>query len=226
MPRENWKDFLDKTSDDLRLSRNERKCLQSLAEGKSRKELRSMRKDLVAFVYNHLEGEENRKLVEYLEDAIEVLVPKGASAEAAVSTAFFPGEAGRQMLLGFLSGARQSLDVCVFTITDDAVARALVAAAKRGVALRVISDDDKAHDRGSDTFRLADHGVEVRFDQSPSHMHHKFAIRDGKELLNGSYNWTRSAYRENRENIVIASDPKLVGAFREEFERLWESFRN
>ena len=57
-----------------------------------------------------------------------------------------------------------------------------------------------------------------------SQMNHKFAIRDGVELVNGSYNWTRSAYAHNRENFVFHRNPRLVRAFREEFERLWESF--
>ena len=53
-------------------------------------------------------------------------------------------------------------------------------------------------------------------------MHHKFAISDNKLLLNGSYNWTRSASTENNENISITNDLRLVSLFQNEFERLWE----
>ncbi len=224
MPRETWKDFLSQTSEDVRLSRNERGCLRDLAEGKSGKQLRDMRKDLFAFVFNQLEGDKNRQLVEYLEDVLKVLQPKAAATPDAPNSMFFPGESGRDTLLAFLRSARQSLDVCVFTITDDAVARALTDAHKRGVRLRVITDDEKSQDRGSDAERLEDRGIPLRMDRSPSHMHNKFAIRDGNALLNGSYNWTRSAYRFNRENLVIHRHPKLVGDFQAEFERLWEAF--
>ena len=53
-------------------------------------------------------------------------------------------------------------------------------------------------------------------------MHHKFAISDNKLLLNGSYNWTKSASTENNENIAVTNDINLVKSFQKEFERLWK----
>ena len=52
-------------------------------------------------------------------------------------------------------------------------------------------------------------------------MHHKYAIFDAKWLLNGSYNWTRGAARDNQENCVVTDDPKLLAAYAAAFERLW-----
>lgn len=46
-------------------------------------------------------------------------------------------------LLQFLGSARSSIDVCVFTITCDEIAEALLAAQKRGVRVRIISDNDQ-----------------------------------------------------------------------------------
>ena len=77
---------------------------------------------------------------------------------------------------------------------------------------------------GSDVARLRRAGVAVRFDQSPDHMHHKFAVFDRRLLATGSYNWTRSAARNNHENIAITDDPRLVEPYRDEFDRLWELF--
>jgi phosphatidylserine/phosphatidylglycerophosphate/cardiolipin synthase-like enzyme len=54
-------------------------------------------------------------------------------------------------------------------------------------------------------------------------MHHKFAIADGTRLLNGSFNWTRSASRVNEENVMVTSEAAAVAAFRTEFDRLWAS---
>ena len=89
--------------------------------------------------------------------------------------------------------------ICVFTITDDRITDNIIDAHGRGVQVRVISDNDKAHDRGSDLSRLRRHGLPVAFDKTPDHMHHKFAVFDSKLLVSGSYNWTRSAADRNEE---------------------------
>ncbi len=49
-------------------------------------------------------------------------------------------------------------------------------------------------------------------------VHHKFCIIDNKILINGSYNWTLNA-RKNDENVVVMKERKLVKAFNNEFEQ-------
>lgn len=46
-------------------------------------------------------------------------------------------------LLQVLRSAQRTLDVCVFTITCDEIADALLQAHQRGVRVRVISDNDQ-----------------------------------------------------------------------------------
>jgi cardiolipin hydrolase len=57
-------------------------------------------------------------------------------------------------------------------------------------------------------------------------MHHKFALFDGKRLLTGSFNWTRSASEQNEENMIVTPDPVLVAAFQGRFEALWNKLRD
>ena len=64
-------------------------------------------------------------------------------------------------------------------------------------------------------------GVPTMVDRTSAHMHHKFAIFDGQWLLNGSYNWTRSACAHNEENLVATNDPTLVRQFQGAFDQLW-----
>ena len=133
------------------------------------------------------------------------------------------GRGGQACGFGALiKNAKTSIDVCVFTISDDRIADALLIAHKSGIKLRIITDDDKASDRGSDVDRLASKGVKIKTDDSPSHMHHKYAIFDENILVNGSFNWTRSASMNNHENIVVTDDPECVVPFKEMFEKLWK----
>ncbi|MCE3254496.1 MAG: hypothetical protein K0Q67_3516, partial [Cellvibrio sp.] len=81
-----------------------------------------------------------------------------------------------------------------------------------------------AQDLGSDIARLVGQGIDVRMDNTENHMHHKFAIVDKSILVNGSFNWTRSATDYNQENILVTNEPKLVAAYSGEFESLWNAF--
>jgi mitochondrial cardiolipin hydrolase len=166
--------------------------------------------------------------LDWLESVVRLLLSEPTSAEAqgastttAADAYFSPKDDCARVLTRLIEASRRSVDVCVFTITDDRLSDALITAHRRGVALRVITDDDKAADLGSDIGRLSAAGVAVRQDRSPFHMHHKFAIYDGRQLSNGSYNWTRGAARDNQENLIVCDEPRLLSAFSAAFERLW-----
>ena len=136
---------------------------------------------------------------------------------------FSPGDACLNTIIQHFRSARHRVDFCVFTLSDDRIAQEVIAAHDRGVALRFITDNDKEMDSGSDVARLRDAGIATVVDRTDAHMHHKFAIFDGSLLLNGSYNWTRSACAYNEENVVVTNDPTLVQQFQREFEQLWAS---
>ena len=109
----------------------------------------------------------------------------------------------------------------MFTISDDQIADAITATFKRGIKTRIITDDEKIMDRGSDIFKLKYRGIEVKIDSIKSLMHHKFAIIDSHKIITGSYNWTKTGSEVNNENIVITDNDAIVKAFIKEFERLW-----
>eukprot|EP00033_Pygsuia_biforma_P001613 GCRY01001815.1.p1 GENE.GCRY01001815.1~~GCRY01001815.1.p1 ORF type:complete len:184 (+),score=9.04 GCRY01001815.1:98-649(+) len=127
-------------------------------------------------------------------------------------------------LVDWLRKAKQTLDVCVFTITCDEISNVLMEIHSKGVKLRIITDDDQASSKGSDIEKFREKGMLVKTDHSPHHMHHKFAVIDGQILINGSFNWTRSAVLHNRENVVISEDPDLATTFKNEFQKLWNEF--
>ncbi len=137
--------------------------------------------------------------------------------------AFSPGEDCLGMIRRQLADARHSADICVFTVTDDRITERIIEAHRRGVAVRLITDNDKQFDSGSDIAQMVRAGVPTRFDPDNDHMHHKFAVIDDARLINGSYNWTRGATR-NHENLLVFSHPETVRRYAQEFERLWRAF--
>jgi mitochondrial cardiolipin hydrolase len=134
---------------------------------------------------------------------------------------FSPGDACLRLIVNAFDHTKSSVDICVFTITDDRISRAILAADRRGVALRIVTDNEKAFDAGSDIDKFREAKIPIKVDMTLCHMHHKFAIFDGQRLLNGSYNWTRGAAEQNAENIVDTDNPGLVAAFQHEFDAIW-----
>jgi mitochondrial cardiolipin hydrolase len=178
-------------------------------------------------------------LVEWLEDVMKVIAPlapvahpPGSPTRGQDEAFFAPGEQCLHRIVHRFGACRRTADVCVFTVTDDRISRAILDAHRRGVTVRIISDNDKQHDPGSDLQKFREAGIAVKTDDlrvAPDaglngHMHHKFAIFDGSRLLNGSYNWTRGAADVNFENVVDTADATLIAAFAAEFERLWKRF--
>ncbi|MCC3156346.1 phospholipase D-like domain-containing protein [Hymenobacter sp. 15J16-1T3B] len=147
------------------------------------------------------------------------LLPGAAAHQPQVY--FSPGDECVGAIRRFIGQAAAHLDVCVFTVADDRLTQALLAAHRRGVRVRLITDNDKLLDRGSDVRELQQAGVPVRVDRTADHMHHKFAVADHRAVLTGSYNWTRSAALYNLENLLITDDPAVVQPYDDAFDKLW-----
>jgi phosphatidylserine/phosphatidylglycerophosphate/cardiolipin synthase-like enzyme len=213
---------------DYRLSGGEKAALKQALEGCrcDAQALGALRHRAFELARGEVLTPQAAQVLGWLEEVVKVLAPRPAPASAAVADACFgPGPACLNRLLALIRQARSTLDVCVFTITDDRITSALLAAHRRGVRVRIISDDQKAGDLGADiaTFRQA--GVPLRMDRAAAaHMHHKFALFDAELLLTGSFNWTRGASEVNQENLLVTSEPRLVHAFGRTFEQLWDQF--
>jgi phosphatidylserine/phosphatidylglycerophosphate/cardiolipin synthase-like enzyme len=175
------------------------------------------------------------EIVEWLEGVMKVIVPvqqaqaqeEKASPAAAGEAYFAPGEACVQRIVHRFHAARRTADVCVYTVTDDRISRAILDAHRRRVAVRVVTDAEKQHDLGSDIREFRDAGIAVKFGEllgEGGHMHHKFAVFDGERLVCGSYNWTRGAANLNFEDLIDTGDAGLLAAFAAEFSRLWNRF--
>ncbi len=139
---------------------------------------------------------------------------------------FFPSPSAHARLLQVLRRAHTSLDVAVFSITDNDIADTLVAAMKRGVTVRIISDDEQVKQQGSDILRLQSAGIPVKVDMSPAfHMHHKYVIIDSTVVATGSYNWTQQAHTGNHENLLLLEDTGAVRQYQKSFQGMWDSFQ-
>jgi cardiolipin hydrolase len=221
-------DLLLHTFEDQHLSRKEKDLIQELLQESNvdDQKLALYRSQAFAVARNALPGEEAGKVLGWLEEVVKVLVRSGGSSSRApwppAEAHFGPGDNCPRRIRQLLGAARHKVDICVFTITDNRISSAISDAHRRGVRVRIITDNDKVHDAGSDIQELASAGIPIKVDRTQYHMHHKFALFDGNRLLTGSYNWTRGAAEYNEENFVVTSNPDLVNPFNQVFEQLWQ----
>ncbi len=213
---------------DLKLSNEERDELRQLGSDLSPDKIRYLRNRAFALVRELvLEPANAQAALKWLEQVVKTLDLASAPPRPAVASAHFsPGEECLRKIRELCRQARRSVDICVYTISDDRLSEEIIACHRRGVAVRVISDNEKQFDEGSDVAYLRGQGVPLRIDAGPFHMHHKFALFDGQWLLNGSFNWTRSASTSNAENLLVIDHPQLLAAYARQFDELWARYAN
>ncbi len=222
MDTSDFEQLLRQTFDDHRLSRSER---QALGQVLNKLTGANDRAEVCRRAFQLARASEGPEVLDWLESIVKMLVqPHESSHHSELAEVHFsPGENCPRRIVQLFGNARRSIDVCVFTITDDRITSAVIDAHQRGVAVRVITDNDKVSDEGSDILRLDEASIPVRVDRTEYHMHHKFAIFDDAAVLTGSYNWTRGAARFNNENFIVSNDRRFIHPFTQTFERLWEA---
>jgi mitochondrial cardiolipin hydrolase len=221
-------EVLTKTLQDRRLSGGEKTALTRFLEGlqSDEQKLGYCRHRAFELARAAVADPNSARVVEWLEDVVKLTVPRPrGEAKHLAEAVFGPGDACPSRIIHHLNRTRHKLDVCVFTLTDDRVSDAIIAAHRRKVAVRIVTDNEKAFDLGSDVPRFEAAGVPLKVDNTPYHMHHKFAVFDDEAVLTGSYNWTRSAADFNFENLLVTSEPSLVKAYLAEFERVWSRLK-
>ena len=134
--------------------------------------------------------------------------------------------------------AQRSIDIAMYSISDQRAISALGDAVSRGVTVRMLYDGangDHLDTPGSRSAQLEELGIDVRYINRI--MHHKFAIIDGPQdallqasqarFFSGSGNLSYGAATRYDENTTFhRGDPALVLTMQREFNHLWRHSRD
>ncbi|MEQ8524122.1 phospholipase D-like domain-containing protein [Gracilimonas sp.] len=151
-------------------------------------------------------------------------------------------------LENLIDSAKTSIDFCIYDFEHPRIAHALVRAKKRGVRIRLVTDNHNRTDGGDYDLQIwkilalggitsiDDDGDIYNTDGSitdndlvndGSDMHNKFAIfdylstsRDDDHVWTGSTNMTYTGAFNTNHTIVI-KDSEVAKAYTEEFEQMW-----
>jgi phosphatidylserine/phosphatidylglycerophosphate/cardiolipin synthase-like enzyme len=154
-------------------------------------------------------------------DAATRRPPPAAAEEDGIRLYFSPDGGAADAVVAEMAGARKTLDVAVYSVTHPQIAKAVADAHRRGVRVRVLLDKSQSSGRYSSATYLLNAGVPVWTDADDGLMHHKYAVVDGRVVITGSFNFTKSGDQKKAENLLIVEGKaKLVEAYQRNFERL------
>lgn len=134
---------------DLKLSNEERDELRQLGSDLGPDQVRYLRNRAFDLVRDLTLSDAANALpaLKWLEQVIKTLDAASAPPRPAVASAHFsPGEDCLRKIRELCRQARETVDICVYTISDDRLSEEIVACHRRGVTVRVISDNEKQHD--------------------------------------------------------------------------------
>ena len=143
------------------------------------------------------------------------------SAGPAVRSFFTtPSDSGLQPVLDAIAGAKKTIRMMMFHLTVPEIEAALVAAASRGVDVKIILDAKNLEKRGAGEIaqRLADHGVVIVHASSAfSLMHAKAMVVDDATCVIMSLNLTR-LYDHARDFAIVTDDAGVIDEFLRVFD--------
>jgi phosphatidylserine/phosphatidylglycerophosphate/cardiolipin synthase-like enzyme len=130
-----------------------------------------------------------------------------------------------EQLIYRIGAAEESIHIAAFEFDLLPVAEALSKAARRGVAVQWVTDDEyglEVDQEEGQLFPMMERaGVEVRADDREALMHDKFILFDGQTVWTGSTNLTENGIFRNNNNVLVIESPEAAAIYEREFQEMW-----
>ena len=139
-------------------------------------------------------------------------------------------------IIEFIDGAKRSLRIAVQELDSISIAEAIMRARRRGVSVQITLELDylRSHYAKKKPFEaggqyemnrkiycaLLRTAIPVKLDTNTHLFHHKFIIRDYKDVLTGSSNFTKTGVSRNLNDLIIIRDKTVARAYNAEFRSL------
>ena len=153
-----------------------------------------------------------------------LVVPVGAGWSATVEVYYGPEDMPLDRLTTLYQHASRYLYVAVYGLTSPRAVEAMVAAKRRGVDVRLITDRQRTEDvkqrTALHTLELA--GIPIVVNKHDGLMHLKQVVIDDEVNASGSMNHTTSGNRYNDERLDVITDHVITVKAREKFLAMWD----
>jgi phosphatidylserine/phosphatidylglycerophosphate/cardiolipin synthase-like enzyme len=126
-------------------------------------------------------------------------------------TCFTPGEKCTDLIVKQIDEAKKSIYVQAYGLTSQPIIEAVGNAKGRGLDVKVILDKvNETEKQGNGAKYLKSKNIEVLIDNKVAIAHNKVMVIDNKNIITGSFNFTKSAQDRNAENVLIILDDSTI----------------
>ena len=123
-----------------------------------------------------------------------------------------------------IARAESAIRIMTFIFSLDELSEAILEqAANPGFTVQGVFEKRNSTASWSQLPALHCAGAAMRQDGNRYILHHKVIIIDEHTVITGSFNFSRSAAKNNDENIVIIRDSTIAGLYLDEWKRIWDS---
>lgn len=126
---------------------------------------------------------------------------------------FSPGGDCANHIITAIDQAKTEIKIQAYTFTSANIARALLAAQARGVAIEVIFDKSQLTNKYSPVTFFKNNNIPVYIDDAHAIMHDKIIIIDKQIVITGSYNFSRAAEERNSENVIFVRSESIASQY-------------
>jgi phosphatidylserine/phosphatidylglycerophosphate/cardiolipin synthase-like enzyme len=126
---------------------------------------------------------------------------------------FSPDGGCTEAVVNEIEAAKTGILVQAYSFTSAPIAKALVAAHKRGVEVKAILDKSQETEKYTEADFLLHAGIGVLIDSAHAIAHNKIIIVDDKVVITGSFNFTKSAEEHNAENLLVIRDANMAATY-------------
>lgn len=130
------------------------------------------------------------------------------------------------IIIKHLSNAKSSVKIAMAWFTNPVIFNTLLKICKRGIEVDLLINNDLINNRpnGLPFNKLIQAGTNLYIAEPPTLIHNKFCIIDGQIVIDGSYNWTILAEKNNDENIVVIENGAAIESFIDAFNKLTRKY--
>jgi phosphatidylserine/phosphatidylglycerophosphate/cardiolipin synthase-like enzyme len=140
-------------------------------------------------------------------------------SDTKVQACFTPGENCTQSVVNLIRQAKTSILIQASAFSSDAITDAILAAKGRNVNIKILFDKALWIAQNPTVATLLEEEIPIFLDKKVLLAHNNVMIIDHRQVITGSFNFTRDAQEKNADNLLIIENKSVA----KRYEDNWRS---